>query len=102
MGMLHTVNKSPFERNTLESCLRLAQEGSSVLLIEDGVYAAAKGTSVADKVSSAMGGIKFYVLGPDIKARGMKEDQVIDGIKVVDYNDFVDLVTEHDNVQSWL
>ena len=38
--MLHTVNKSPFERNALESCLRLAASGSSVLLIEDGVIAA--------------------------------------------------------------
>ena len=102
MAMLHTVNKSPFERNALDACLRMAQEGSSVLLIEDAVYAAAKGTSVADKVNDAMGGVKFYVLGPDVKARGMREDQVLDGIKVVDYNGFVDLVAEHDNVQSWL
>ncbi|MCP4411990.1 MAG: sulfurtransferase complex subunit TusB, partial [Gammaproteobacteria bacterium] len=31
--MLHTVNKSPFERNTLKSCLRIAKPGSAVLLI---------------------------------------------------------------------
>jgi len=33
--MLHTVNKSPFERNTLQSCLRLAKPGSAILLIEE-------------------------------------------------------------------
>ena len=38
MAILHTVNKSPFERNSLEACLRLAQPGSAVLLMEDGVY----------------------------------------------------------------
>ena len=44
MTMLHTVNKSPFERNTLETCLSLAKKGSSILLFEDGVYAAVKGS----------------------------------------------------------
>jgi tRNA 2-thiouridine synthesizing protein B len=102
MTMLHTVNKSPFERNTLTSCISMAQSGSAVLLIEDGVFASLKGTSVSDKVSKAMESISFYVLGPDLNARGMTEDQLIDGIKVVDYEGFVDLTAEHDNVQAWL
>ena len=102
MAMLHTVNKSPTDRNTLESCIRLAKKGGSVLLIEDGVYGAIKGAAKADAVSNAMSGLSFYVLGPDLKARGISEDKVIDGIKVVDYNGFVDLVTEHDTTQSWL
>jgi tRNA 2-thiouridine synthesizing protein B len=38
--MLHIVNKSATERNSLESCLRMATKGSAVLLIEDAVYAA--------------------------------------------------------------
>ena len=33
--MLHTVNKSPFEKNSLETCLRLANDKSSIILIED-------------------------------------------------------------------
>ncbi|MGD8498050.1 MAG: sulfurtransferase complex subunit TusB, partial [Chromatiales bacterium] len=49
MSMLHTVNKSPFDRNTLDACLRLAKPGSAVLLIEDGVYAATKGTNASEK-----------------------------------------------------
>ena len=102
MTMLHTVNKSPFERNTLESCLRLAKKGSAVLLFEDGVIGAMQNTKFSDKVSQAMSDLSFYVLGPDIKARGLSEKKVIDGIKVVDYNDFVDLTAEHNAVQSWL
>ena len=46
MALLHTVNKSPFEKSSLETCLRIAVEGSSVLLIEDGVYGAMNGTSM--------------------------------------------------------
>jgi tRNA 2-thiouridine synthesizing protein B len=101
MAMLHTVNKSPFERNSLDSCLNHAKDGSSVLLFEDGIYAVLKGSAASGKLQKASG-ISVYALGPDLKARGIGEDQIIEGVKVVDYGDFVDLVTRHDNVQSWL
>ena len=102
MATLHIVNKSPFERNTLDSCLRLAAKGSSVLLFEDGVIGAMQNTKYSDQVAAAMNDVSFYVLGPDIKARGLSDNKVIDGINVIDYDGFVDLTTEHNTVQSWL
>lgn len=102
MSMLHTVNKSPFERNALLSCLAHAKSGSSILLLEDGVYGAMSGTGMTDRVKGAMEGVKLYVLGPDLKARGVSDDRLIEGVTVVDYGGFVDLVAEHDKVQSWL
>jgi tRNA 2-thiouridine synthesizing protein B len=101
MAMLHTVNKSPFERNSFDSCLGHAKTGSSVLLIEDGIYAVVKGSAAAGKIQEASG-ISVYALGPDLKARGIGEDQIVEGVTVVDYGGFVDLVTRHENVQSWL
>ncbi len=102
MSMLHTVNKSPFEKTTLESCLRFAQEGSSILLLEDGVYAAMKGTTAEKKMIAAGNRHKIFVLGPDLKARGLAAENVIEGIAMVGYGGFVDLTVSHDNVQSWL
>ena len=102
MAMLHTVNKSPFEKRALDAALSHAKAGASVLMIEDGIYGALKGSAVTGKIEAALGNLQVYVLGPDLFARGMTEDQVIDGIKVVDYAGFVDLVTEHDKVQAWL
>lgn len=102
MAVLHTVNKSPFDKNSLDACVRLAAKGSSVLMIEDGVYGAMKGTNKADIVTGVMGDVTFYVLGPDLKARGIGEDKLIDGIKVVDYSGFVKLTVENDKVQAWL
>ena len=99
--MLHIVNKSPYERTSLASCLRLAAEGSAVLLIEDGVYGATKGGSFEGEIQAAMAGVKIYALGSDLSARGVA-DRVLDGINVVDYGGFVDLVAEHSNCQSWL
>jgi len=101
MGTLHTVNKSPFEKRSLESCLGYAKEGSSVLLYEDGVYGAIKGTAIADKMGSAAG-VKFFVMGPDLKARGVSEDKLLDGFEVVDYAGFVKLAAENDRVQAWV
>jgi tRNA 2-thiouridine synthesizing protein B len=102
MATLHTVNKSPFERNALESCLRLAKKGSAVLLFEDGVIGAMRNTRFDETIAQAMGDFSFYVLGPDIKARGLSDSNVADGFKVIDYDGFVDLTTEHSTVQSWL
>jgi tRNA 2-thiouridine synthesizing protein B len=101
MAMLHTVNKSPFEKDSLNSCLRLSLDGSSILLIEDGIYAALEGTSVSDSVKEAMKTKKVYALQEDVNARGM-QSKVIDGIEQVDYAGFVNLVTEHDKVESWV
>ncbi len=102
MPMLHTVNKSPFERGALESCVRLATKGSSVILIEDGVYGATKGTTASSMVENAMKDLSFFVLASDLKARGVDESRLIDGVTVVDYSGFVKLSVENDKVQSWL
>jgi tRNA 2-thiouridine synthesizing protein B len=99
--MLHTVNKSPFERNTFDTCLAHAKKGSAILLIEDGVYAAMKGTAPAKKLEQMMKTIPVYVLQPDVEARGM-QSRVLDGVKMVDYGGFVDLAAEYPTVQSWL
>jgi len=101
-GMLHLINKSPFERTALDSCLRLAQAGSSILLIEDGVYAALENAAHAEKIASRLEDFSFYVLGPDVSARGLGDTPLIEGLTVVDYEGFVDLVAEHDVTQSWL
>lgn len=98
--MLHIVNKSPLQRTTLDSCLRVAN-GGAILLIEDAVYAATKGNEAESKLRDALSRFKVYALAPDLEARGMG-DRVMDGVTTVDYGGFVDLVTEHKNCQSWL
>ncbi|HEX8964212.1 MAG TPA: sulfurtransferase complex subunit TusB, partial [Rhodocyclaceae bacterium] len=61
--MLNIVNKSPLDRNSLQSCLDAAT-GGAILLIEDGVYAATKGNAYESKLKAAQGTYKVYALGP--------------------------------------
>jgi tRNA 2-thiouridine synthesizing protein B len=98
MSMLHLVNKSPYERNSLATCIGYLREGDSLLLIEDGVYAAIK----SGRAASQLQGLDVSVLASDIAARGISAEQLADGIGVVDYSGFVDLVEAKDKVQSWL
>ena len=100
--MLHIINKSPFERNAFDSCLRVAKSGDSILLIEDSVYAAMAKADHAEKITSRMEDFSFHVLGPDVAARGLNDTPLIEGVNIVDYEEFVDLVVRHDVTQSWL
>ncbi|MBL4866170.1 MAG: sulfurtransferase complex subunit TusB [Pseudomonadales bacterium] len=114
--ILHTVNQSPQQSTTLISCLRVAADGSAILLIEDGVYGALDNaqtkkiwqdhtscdtddTDYTDyKLKQAS--VKCYVLKEDLEARGLL-NRVSQAFTIVDYQGFVELATEHHVVQSW-
>jgi tRNA 2-thiouridine synthesizing protein B len=98
--MLHIVNQSPLTSVTLKSCLSTAT-GGDLVLIEDAVYAAARGVAFENELRAAMGRFKVHVLMPDLEARGLA-DRVIDGVTAVDYGSFVDLVVSNKSCQSWL
>ncbi len=98
MTMLHVVNKSPYNTRSLDTASSIMKSDDALLLIEDGVYGAVK----SGKAAAMLGGCKVSVLGPDLAARGITADKLIDGVDVVDYAGFVDLVEANDKVQSWL
>jgi len=98
MTILHIVNKSPYEKDSLATCVGYVQEGDTILLIEDGVYAAV----ATGKAAAQLNGLDVAVLGPDLAARGIAEAKLTTGVKVVDYGGFVDLTVARDKVQSWL
>lgn len=99
--MLHIVNKSHAQTSALQSCLRLAQAGSALLLIEDAVYAATGAVAAGSGIAESMPRLAVYVLQPDVVARGMA-GKLAAGVTAVGYAGFVDLVVEHPSNQSWL
>ncbi len=99
--MLHTVNKSPLQTRDLDSCLAHLG-GGRLLLIEDGVYAAVAAGEASAQLRGPAAEGRVYALGPDLEARGIGHDAVADGVEVVDYAGFVQLVAEHGPHQAWL
>lgn len=99
--MLHTVNKSPSERNAFDACLHHATPGDAVLLIEDGVYAALRDSHFTPRLQEALQSLRVYALRPDVEARGIG-NKLLEGVVLVDYGGFVDLTVEHSPVMAWL
>ena len=99
--MLHIVVKSHTQTSSLQSCLRLAQDGHALLLIEDAVYAASCAAVETSGIAEAMPRLKIYVLQPDLQARGIA-GKLVEGVSAVDYAGFVGLVAEHSTSQTWL
>ena len=82
--LLHTVNKSPFTDNSLQSCIRCCQAGQAILLIEDGVYGALDKTTTSNLLSAVDTTVSLYVLAEDLDARGINQD-LIKNIKIIKY-----------------
>jgi len=101
MAILHTVNKSPFSHNTLQSCLAVLQTGDTLLLIEDGIYGCLPTAATFEELQRLhANGVKLRVLKEDLEARGCS-DQIDELFETADYNQFVELCTQHQSVQSW-
>lgn len=102
MSTLHTVNKSPFTTQALQSALAHCKDGDAVLMIEDGVYGALAGTALTQIMEAMPASVSLYALTPDVEARGLAAGKIQDGVEGVDYAGFVELVTKHDRTQAWL
>jgi len=97
--ILHTVSKSPFTSSCFDDCLQVCTEGASVLLIEDGVYAAQANTDTAQLIEENTD-LHFYALAADVSARGL-DDKLSANITLASDADFVELTVKHHSVQSW-
>ncbi len=85
MATLHLVNNP----TALQSCLDVASDGDSVLLIEDGVYGATKDVDRS-----------LLVLALDVEARGLKE-RIPNTAESINYDKFVALVETHKPIVTW-
>ena len=99
--ILHTVNKSPANGTALQDCLALAQSGSAILLLEDGVYGAMD--TVANRRTFAAAqdkSLALFALEADLTARGIGTD-ILSGFEIADYPRFVELCLQYSKVVSW-
>jgi tRNA 2-thiouridine synthesizing protein B len=101
VAILHTVSRSAYQDAALASCLKVALPGCVVLLIEDGVYAARAGGEIAHVINGAAAPIQVYALHADLLARGITSSELIERVQVVDYDGFVRLACEADQVLAW-
>jgi len=94
MATLHIVRRSPHMARDLERALEVARPGSHVLLVQDAVLAAAEGDASHGLLERAMrAGVAVHALKEDLASRAVA--RVAEGVDVVDYDGWVDLVEAH-------
>lgn len=97
MSTLHLV----FAGNALADCLRAAVAGDAVLLLGDGVYAAARGHPQAPALRAAQErNLMLHVHALDSCARGLS-GQFSTTLINCDDDGFVVLTEQHARVVSW-
>ena len=99
--MLHIINQSPSNSNSLESCLKIIDRHDVILFIENAVVATLINTSFTPLLNQVLETNKIYVLEPDLAARGLL-DKVIPAIQLINYAEFVELTIKHYPIQSWV
>ncbi|MGV3346755.1 sulfurtransferase complex subunit TusB [Enterobacteriaceae bacterium LUAb1] len=95
--MLHLLFDSPSQSDFL-LMLRTLQPGDELLLLQDGVLAALRGSRWWAALESKS--IPVFVLADDVFARGVGA-QIPDGVAFVDYTDFVRMTVRHSKQISW-
>jgi len=88
-------------KSTVDTLERLTAEKLGIILVENGVYHAVikeKGahSSLLKKPAT------FYVLSEDLATRGLSNLNVANNVKVVNYNDLVDLIFNDYEKLAWL
>ncbi len=75
-----------------ETLDRLKGVEIGIFFVQNGVYHAIFGSEILKKDA------EFFVLKEDILTRGLSEDKVKENIKVIDYNDLVDLILKYEKL----
>ena len=100
MKILHKISLSPTSSSNLHECLNLCQPGHSILLSGNGVYGAILNSPVSKQMQLALNDIEIYALQEDIIARGITP-KLLPKIKLITYDEFVDLTIKHSKTYSW-
>jgi len=98
---LHTVNKPSWSSDVLAACLRVAQAGDCVLLIEDGAYNVNTLMDVAVAQGADIGNLQCCVLRDDLTARGFSESTLPPHVTALNHADFVALACAHRQSVHW-
>lgn len=88
-------------KNIVETLERLKAEKLGIILVENGVYHAAtkengNPSPLLEKPAN------FYALSEDLETRGLNSSDVNSKVKVVTYNDVVDLIFNDYEKLAWL
>ena len=97
--ILHIINAGQSASKLRDGPLELISDTDAILFIENGVYNVV--STRGNKSLLCEIRAKIYVLTLDLQARGFGEQDIMDHVKAIDYDGFVDLTAQFDSSISW-
>ena len=95
--MLHLIFQS-----VNNSLLQRIAKNDDVVFFENAIYYINKGNELDSELQKMHNNtISLHVLKPDIETRGFNSDDLILGIKVIEYSDLVTLTEKNKLVRTW-
>lgn len=95
--MLHIISK-PLADPTL---LERTEVGDTIILIEDATLEAIESAPHQQHWQRLLLGQNICVLAEDLAIRGLGSARILQGIKIVDYQGFVQLAVDIEVIHSW-
>jgi tRNA 2-thiouridine synthesizing protein B len=95
--MLHLISQSPIETAILERI----DSGDVVIFLENALLRILKTGSLSKALTLLLDRSRLCVLGDDLMTRGIRPEELVHGIEVIDYAEFVELTVINRLIQSW-
>lgn len=96
--MLHLIFQSPIK----DSVLQRIDKDDHVVFYENAVFQLNKASSISDQLQKMIeNNVLFYVLSAELETRGFNSNDLISGIKAIDYSDLVKLTENNKVIRTW-
>ena len=95
--MLHLIFQSPLDSAVLE---RIAV-GDEVIFLENAVLRLLKNCVFSAALTQQLTKNRLFVLADDLLVRGLNATDLVAGIEVITYAQWVDLTIKNTVIQSW-
>lgn len=95
--MLHLISQSPIDNAVLA---RLCA-GDDVVFLENALLRLLNTGELNGILSALLNTHQLYVLADDLAVRGISTEELVEGISVINYAQFVALTVKNSVIHSW-
>jgi len=96
--MLHLIYQSAIDNALLQRISSL----DSVVFLENAIFQINKNGTLSPELEQMLNNrINFYVLDVELETRGINIAELIEGIKVINYQGFVELTESNKVIKTW-
>ena len=95
--MLHVISQSPIETAVLDRI----ETGDSIIFLENAVLRILQNGDLKEALAQLQPHCRLFVLSDELTIRGIRSEELVNGIEVIDYIGFVDLTVAHELIKTW-